>query len=210
MVDELAVAISDLEEERSLELVRARLAKGDDGLSILTSCQEGMKSVGERFEAGEYFISDLMISGEILKRATEVIAPHIKTGASGNKGKVVFGTVKGDIHNIGKDIVVGLLQASGYEVFDLGVDVPAQKFVDAVKDTGAQVLGLSGLLTVAFDSMKETIEALRTANLRSGVKVMIGGSLMSEQVKDFAGADAYGTNAQVAVTLCNQWLGGAK
>lgn len=210
MADELVVAISDLEEEKALKVVRARIAKGEDGLSVLASCQEGMKSVGERFEAGEYFISDLMISGEILKRATEVIAPHIKTGTSGNKGKVVIGTVKGDIHNIGKDIVVGLLQASGYDVTDLGVDVPPQKFVDAVKDTGAKVVGLSGLLTVAFDAMKETVAALGTANLRPGVKVMIGGSLMSEQVMQFAGADAYGTNAQVAVTLCNQWLGGAK
>jgi methanogenic corrinoid protein MtbC1 len=210
MADELATAISDLEEEKALELVRAKLAKGEDALSILARCQEGMKLVGERFEKGEYFISDLLISGEMLKSATALLAPHIKTGGSDNKGKVVIGTVKGDIHNIGKDIVVGLLKASGYDVTDLGVDVSPQKFVDAVKDTGAKVVGLSGLLTVAFDAMKETVAALNAASLRPAVKVMIGGSLMTKQVKEYAGADGFGTDAHAAVVLCNQWLGGAK
>jgi methanogenic corrinoid protein MtbC1 len=210
MSDEIATAISDLEEGRVLELVRARLAKGEDAVAILASCQEGMRLVGQRFESAEYFVSDLMMSGEILKKATELLAPYLKTGAVGIKGKVVLGTVKGDIHNIGKDIVVGLLEASGYDVLDLGVDVPAQKFVDAVKESGAQVVGLSGLLTVAFDSMKDTVAAIDASKLRPGVRVMIGGGTVSEAVQKYTGADAWGSDAHVAVTLCDRWIGGGK
>ena len=124
----------------------------------------------------------------------------------GSRGKVVIGTVKGDIHDIGKDIVVSLLKAANYDVRDLGVDVPPQKVVDTVKETGATVVGLSGLLTIAFDSMKETVAALATAGLRSKVKVMIGGGFVSETVQHYAGADAWGTDAQAAVSLCNQWI----
>jgi methanogenic corrinoid protein MtbC1 len=203
MNDELATAISDLEEEKVLSLLQARLDKGEDALSILTSCQEGMVLVGKRYETGDYFISDLMMSGEIFKRATAILTPRMAAGAGATRGKVVFGTVKGDIHNIGKDLVVGLLRASGYDVADLGVDVPAQKFVDTVKETGARIVGLSGLLTVAFDSMKETVGALRGAGLR--VKVMIGGGPTTGAVKDYTGADAWGMNAQAAISLANQW-----
>ncbi len=205
MADELAMKISDLEESEVLELVKMRLQRGEDAMAVLSSCQEGMKLVGERFEAGEYFISDLMMSGEILKKATEMLAPHLTTEQAGGGAPVVFGTVKGDIHNIGKDIAVSLLKASGYDVHDLGVDVPSQKFVDAVKQTGAKVVGLSGLLTIAFDSMKETIDALHGAGLRPKVKVMIGGGPVTAVVKDYTGADAWGTNAQAAVTFCDQW-----
>ena len=123
-----------------------------------------------------------------------------------DKGKIVFGTVKGDIHNIGKDIVIGLLKAAGYEVRDLGIDVPHEKFVEAVKETGAKIVGLSGLLTIAYDAMKETIESLKAAGLE--VKVMIGGGPMTSAVKEFTGADAWATNAQAAVILANQWTEG--
>jgi methanogenic corrinoid protein MtbC1 len=157
MSDKLAEAISDLEEGSTLQLVQQRLDKGEDALAILASCQEGMILVGKRYEAGEYFISDLMMSGELFKKATEVLGSRIKTSTSSTRGKIVFGTVKGDIHNIGKDLTVGLLRASGYEVTDLGVDVSPQKFVDAVKQTGSKIVGLSGLLTVAFDSRRSRL-----------------------------------------------------
>lgn len=206
MSDELATAISDLEEGKVLQLVQQRLDRGEDAMVILASCQEGMTLVGKRYETGEYFISDLMMSGELFKRATEVLGSRIKTGASGTRGKVVFGTVKGDIHNIGKDLVVSLLRASGYDVTDLGVDVSSQKFVDAVKQTGAKVVGLSGLLTVAFDSMKETVAALSTAGLHPDVKVMIGGGAISATVQQYTGADAWGTDAHAAVSYCNEWI----
>jgi len=163
-----------------------------------------MMKVGKRFETGEYFISDLMLAGDIFKTATAPLEARITAGGgAGKKGKIVFGTVKGDIHNIGKDIVVGLLKAGGFDVLDLGIDVPPRKFVDAVKETRANIVGLSGLLTVAYDAMKETVSALNAAGLK--VKVMIGGGPMTSAVKDFTGADAWGTDAQSAVTLANQW-----
>jgi len=116
--------------------------------------------------------------------------------------------VAGDIHDIGKDLVTFMLDVSGFEVFDLGIDVPVQKFVDAIKETGSTVVGLSGFLTLAFDSMKETVDAIKEAGLRDDVKIMIGGGQMDEQVRDFAGADAFGKNAMEAVKLAQGWIGG--
>jgi methanogenic corrinoid protein MtbC1 len=204
MNEELVAAFSDLEEEKAVRLVTERLEAGDDPMTILAGCQEGMMQVGKRFEKSEYFISDLMMAGEIFKAATAPLEARIATaGGSGTRGKIVFGTVKGDIHNIGKDIVVGLLRAGGFEVIDLGIDVPSEKFVEAVKQTGARIVGLSGLLTVAYGSMKETIRALDGAGLK--VRVMIGGGPMTSAVKEHVGADAFGTDAQAAVRFANQW-----
>jgi methanogenic corrinoid protein MtbC1 len=206
MSDQLATAMADLEESTVLKLVRQRLDAGDNPMAILASCREGMTQVGKRFETREYFISELIMAAEIFKQAMALLSSRLKTDVIGSRGKVVMGTVKGDIHDIGKDIVVSLLKAANYDVRDLGVDVPPQKVVDAVKETGATVVGLSGLLTIAFDSMKETVAALTAAGLRSKVKVMIGGGFVSETVQQYAGADAWGTDAQAAVSLCNQWI----
>ncbi len=205
MSDELALAVSDLEEADAIRLVQQRLDSGEEPLAVLASCQEGMTLVGKRYEAGEYFISDLMMAGELFKTITAPLSDLSAAGNGPGRGRIVFGTVKGDIHNIGKDIVVGLLRASGYEVLDLGVDVPPQKFVDAVKETEAKILGLSGLLTVAFDAMKETVAALETAGLRSRVRVMIGGGPMTVTVKQYTGADEWSINAQDAVSFADRW-----
>jgi methanogenic corrinoid protein MtbC1 len=206
MSDQLTTAMADLEEGTVLKLVQQRLDAGDNPLAILTSCREGMTLVGKRFEACEYYVSELVMAGEIFKQATALLSSRLKSDAIGQRGKVVIGTVKGDIHDIGKDIVVNLLKAANYDVRDLGVDVPPQKVVDAVKETGATVVGLSGLLTIAFDSMKETVNALAAAGLRPKVKVMIGGGSITETVQRYTGADAWGTDAQIAVSLCNQWI----
>jgi methanogenic corrinoid protein MtbC1 len=206
MSDQLATAMADLEEATVLKLVRVKLDAGENPMVILTSCREGMVLVGKRFEAGEYWVSDLMMAGEIFKQVSVLLSSRLKADTIGIRGKVVIGTVKGDIHDIGKDIVVSLLKAANYDVHDLGVDVPPQKIVDTVKETGATVVGLSGLLTVAFDSMKETVAALASAGLRSKVKVMVGGGSVSEKVQYYTGADAWGTDAQSAVSLCNQWI----
>lgn len=203
MNDELAVAISDLEEEKAAQAIHELLAAGVGTAAILASCQEGMMLVGKRYETGEYFVSDLMMAGEIFRNVTAPLNSIVTSNGDNSRGRIVFGTVKGDIHNIGKDIVVGLLRAAGYEVTDLGIDVPPQKFVEAVKETGARIVGLSGLLTVAFDAMKETISAFNAADLK--VKVMIGGGPMTAAVKDYTGADAWSTNAQAAVSFANQW-----
>jgi methanogenic corrinoid protein MtbC1 len=206
MSEQLKKALSDLEEEAALKLVQERLDASDDPMVILAACREGMSEVGERYEANEYYVSDLLMAGEIFKQAVAMIGTNFKTDGGPKRGTVVVGTVQGDIHDIGKDIVVSLLQAGNYNVIDLGVDVPPAKFVDAVRESGAAVVGLSGLLTIAFDAMKDTVDALSAAGLRSNVKVMLGGGSVTEQVREFAGADALGDDAQAAVSLCNQWI----
>jgi methanogenic corrinoid protein MtbC1 len=202
---DLAQLLADLKETEVLDAVKQELAAGTDPNAILGGCQQGMVAVGERFEKNEYFISDLMMAGEIFKEISEILGPHLKVAGGQTAGKIVFGTVQGDIHDIGKDLVVGLLRAANFEVTDLGVDVPPQKFVDALRSTGASVLGLSGLLTVAFDSMKATVEAVKAAGIRDQVKIMVGGAPVDETVCKYAGADVAGGDAQNAVNLCKKW-----
>jgi 5-methyltetrahydrofolate--homocysteine methyltransferase len=162
----------------------------------------------KRFSDCEYFIPDLVFPGRILK--TSELVSEAFQGAeerlNGQGGRI--GTVAGDIHDIGKDLVVFMLDVNGFEVFDLGIDVPAQKFVDKIKETGSRVVGLSGFLTLAFQSMKDTVEAIKKAGLRDKVKIMIGGGQMDDQVRSFSGADAYGKDAMEAVKLAKGWIGG--
>ena len=209
MAKDLVKTLADLKEEEALEIVQNRLNAGDDPLGILDDARRAVEIVGKRFSDCEYFIPDLVYSGEILKRVTEMVKPKITKAAEvKRRGKVVVGTVAGDIHDIGKDIVVFMLDVNGFEVFDLGIDVPVQKFVDKVKETGSKVLALSGFLTLAFQSMKDTVEAIKKAGLRNEVKIMIGGGQIDEQVKSFTGADAYGKDAMEAVKLAKGWIGG--
>jgi methanogenic corrinoid protein MtbC1 len=203
MANELATAVADLDEGKVQELIDAALAGGASPSALLDECRNGMILIGQRYESGEYFLSDLIMAGEIFKTAASGLAAHGGTGGL-SKGTVVLGTVKGDIHDIGKDIVVTMLRGAGYDVEDLGVDVPAAKFIEAVKATGATVVGLSGLLTISFDPMKETVAALKATGLP--VKVMIGGGPITEQVRRYVGADALGADAQAAVALAGQWL----
>jgi trimethylamine corrinoid protein len=208
MASELATLIAELKEKEAADLVIQKLEQGDDPMEILTDAREGMKIVGERFSNGEYFIPDLIYSGEILKDIAKQIEPHIKQKGSDSKklGKIIIGTVVGDIHDIGKDLVVFMLDISGFEVYDLGVDVPVQTFVDKIKETGAMVIGLSGFLTLAFDAMKDTVTAIKDAGLRDSVKIMIGGGQIDDEVKRYTGADAYGKDAMAAVDLAKEWL----
>ncbi len=209
MAKDLVKILADLKEKEALKMVEGRLSAGEDPLKILDDARRAVEIVGKRFSDGDYFIPDLVYAGEILKAITAKVKPKIAKRAEVKRaGKVVIGTVAGDIHDIGKDIVVFMLDVNGFEVFDLGVDVPAQKFVDTIKETGSTVVGLSGFLTLAFDSMKETVEALKKAGLRGKVKIMIGGGQIDDQVKVFAGADAYGKDAMAAVTLARGWIGG--
>ena len=197
--------LADLKEDEVLKQTKSRLDANEDPMNILEDSRKGMELVGKRFADGEYFLPELVFSGELLKEITDMVKPHLKSEAKTKRvGKVVIGTVAGDIHDIGKDIVVSLLQAGNYDVIDLGVDVPPEKFVEAVKESGAKVVGLSGLLTIAFDAMKATVDALKAAGL--DVKVMIGGGSLTEQVREQVGADALGADAQAAVDLCNEWI----
>jgi len=204
---DLTKAIADLEEKEAIRITKARLDKGDDPNAILADSRAGMETVGKRFAEGTYFLPELIYSGEILKGVSELVKPKLKTAVKTKKlGKVIIGTVAGDIHDIGKDIVVFMLDVNGYDVIDLGIDVPIPKFVEAIKESGATVVGLSGFLTLAFDAMKETIAAIEKAGLRKKVKIMIGGGQIDEEIKKYTGADAYGKDAMVAVTLAKQWL----
>jgi methanogenic corrinoid protein MtbC1 len=207
MSDELVKLMSDLKEDEALENVKKRIEKGEDALKILAEARSAMEIVGKRFAAGEYFIPDLIYSGEILKEISEIVRPKMKGQAEVERiGTIVLGTVAGDIHDIGKDIVAFMLDISGFEVIDLGIDVPIQKFVDTLKQTRAPVLALSGFLTLAFESMKETVEAVKAAGLRDKVKIMIGGGQIDEEVRRYTGADAFRPDAVSAVTLAKEWI----
>jgi methanogenic corrinoid protein MtbC1 len=205
-METLIQKLADLEEQAVLAQVQQALDDGTDPLQIFEACRQGMVLVGDRYESGEYFVSDLMLAADIFKSASAILQPSMVGVSTETKGAVVMGTVAGDIHDIGKDLTVGMLQASGYQVHDLGVDVAPAAFVGKLQETGATVLGLSGLLTIAFDAMKETIAAVEAAGLRPGVKVMIGGGPVDETACKYTGADAWGDSAQAAVSLAAQWM----
>jgi methanogenic corrinoid protein MtbC1 len=204
--DRLSEAIADLDEDAALKSVAERVDAGEDAYQILEVCREGMNEVGRRFEAGDYWISDLMMAGVIFKQISDRLAPHLEGRAGPSRGTIVFGTVKDDIHDIGKDLVVLSLGAAGFDVVDLGVDVPPERFVEEVRRTGATVVGLSGLLTVAFDAMRDTVTALEEAGLRPGVRVMIGGGPVGDMTREVTGADAWGKDPLDAVRLAEGWL----
>lgn len=208
MAKDLGKALGDLKEDEAIAITQEKLDAGVDAMQILAEAGKGMETVGTRFSKGEYFIPDLVYSGEILKRINEIVKPKL-TGGQTKKtgGKVIIATVAGDIHDIGKDIVVFMLDVAGFEVYDMGVDVPIQKIVDKVKETGAPVLGLSGFLTLAYDAMKYTIDAIKAAGLRDKVKIMIGGGQITPEIVKYTGADAYGKDAIEGVNLAKKWLG---
>lgn len=210
MPKDFVALLADLEEEEVIKLTKQRLEAGEEALAILEDSRKAMEVVGDRFVAGQYFIPELVYSGELLKQITELVKPHLaQTGETKHLGKVVIGTVAGDIHDIGLNIVEFMLSVNGFEVHNLGVDVPAEKFVEKMKETSAPVLGLSGFLTLAFDAMKGTVEALEAAGIRDKMKIMIGGGQMDDEIMKYAKADAYGSDAMAAVSLAKKWIGGS-
>jgi len=205
MSGKLVNLIADLQEGEALETARELLDAGTDPLAILDYCNEATEIVGKRFEDGKYFIPDLLMSGEILKQISELVKSRLtKEAEASYVGKVVIGTVEGDLHDIGKNIVTFLMEANGFKVFDLGVDVPPEKFVEAIKEHQPDVVGMSALLTLAFDSMKRTVDAIKEAGLRDQVKIVIGGCPTDEKVAAFVGADAYAKDAQEGVLLAKK------
>jgi methylmalonyl-CoA mutase cobalamin-binding domain/chain len=208
MSDNLVEAMVDMREQEALDIAGKMLEDGVDPMKILDDCSAAMEEVGKRFESGEYFLPQLMLAGEMLKQVSAMVKPKL-TGETEKKrlGKVLIGTVKGDIHDIGKDIVTFLLDVNGFEVKDLGIDVAPTKFVEAIKEFKPRVVGMSGLLTLAYDSMKETVEAIKEAGLRDDIKIMIGGGQMSDKVSEYAGADAYGKDAIHGIALAKKWTG---
>ncbi len=207
---QLIDAIASMEEDQALAVARQMLDDGEEPQAILDACKDAMAVVGQRYEQGEYFLPELVIAGDMLATIGAVVKPHmqVQTAGAAKQGTVVIGTVQGDIHDIGKDIVGFMLDVNGFEVVDLGVDVPASEFVAKIAEVKPQVVGLSGFLTLAFDQMKATVDAIRAAGLRDQVKIMIGGAIMDETVRTYIGADAYGSDATAAVRLAQGWTGG--
>jgi methanogenic corrinoid protein MtbC1 len=208
MSKKLVNAIADMREEEALKLVREMVEGGSEPMAILDAAREAMEIVGQRYEKGIYFLPELILAGEMLNQITDIMKPELaKLPEVKRRGKVLIGTVEGDIHDIGKNIVTFMLDVNGFDVLDLGVDVPAQKFVEAMLDFQPQVVGLSGFLTLAFDAMKDTVAAIESAGLRDGVKIMIGGGQVNEKIQEYAGADAYGKDAMAGVSLAKKWVG---
>lgn len=209
MSEGLSELILTLKRDAVLEIVERRLGAGEDPLRILDDCRQSMTLVGERFQQGDFFLADLILSAEIFKEAAAVIEPRLsRAKASQTRGRVLVGTLQGDIHDLGKSILITMLRANSFEVHDLGVDVPPSAVVEKVKALKPQVVGFSALITTAFLSMKEAVALLQEAGLRDSVKVMIGGGVTTAGVRDYVGADFQTTDAMEGVAYCLKITGG--
>lgn len=209
----MAEALSDLflalKRDAILEIVGRRLKAGEDPLRILDDCRLGMTLVGERFQEGDIFLAELILSAEIFKEVAAIVEPHLSRAKPAKaRGRVLIGTLQGDIHDLGKNILVTLLKAHSFEVHDLGVDVPPSAVVEKVKELNPNVVGFSALITTAFLSMKEAVALLQKAGLRDRVKIMIGGGVTTAEVRDYVGADFQATDAMEGVTYCLKITGG--
>ena len=203
MTSKLAIALVELERGKVIASVTERAAGGEDPLRILEECREGMTTVGELYQKGDYYLAELMLSAEIFKSAMEILEPHLSTARSqGSAGRVVLATLKGDIHDLGKNILAVLLKAQGFEVHDIGIDVPPARVLETVKQTQPDFVGFSALITTAFEQMKTAAEMLDGAGLRQRVKLMIGGGVTTPQVRDYVGADFQTTDATRGVAYC--------
>ena len=208
MSKKLIDAITEMHEEDALKITQELLDGGTSPLEVLDTCRKGLDAIGKRFEEGTYFLPELMLAGEMMNQVTEILKPKLAEMPDRERqGKVLIGTVEGDIHDIGKNIVSFMLDVNGFEVRDLGVDVPPQKFVEAIKEFQPQIVALSGFLTLSFDAMKETVAAIESAGLRDKVKIMIGGGQINEEIKEYAHADGYGKDAVAGVTYAKKWVG---
>ena len=209
MSEKLVDAIVNMKEDEAVSITNELIEGGEDPAKILDACREAVGVVGKRFEEGTYFLPELIMAGEMLSEISKIVKPKLQGAQESKKaGKVLIGTVEGDIHDIGKDIVTFMLDVNGFDVLDLGIDIPPAKFVEAIKDFQPEVVGLSGFLTLAFDSMVETVKAIKDAGLRDQVKIMIGGGQIDEVIKEYTGADAYGLDAIAAVNLTKEWIEG--
>ncbi len=210
-MQDLVNAVVELMEEEALELTRQYLASGRSGKEVFGAWQQGLAEIGARFEKKEYFVPELILSGELMRAGSEIIKPYL-TGDGGDEekklGKALIATVEGDIHDIGKNIAAMMMDIASLEVKDLGVDVPAKTIVEEAGVWQPDIIGLSGLLTLAYDPMKEVVEGLKAAGLRDQIKVIIGGGQTDEHVCKYVGADIFATDAMVNVSYAQKWLGG--
>jgi methanogenic corrinoid protein MtbC1 len=212
MEEKLKEAFLGMRRQEVVDLVEDALASGVDPLDILKVCREAMEAVGKRFETGEFFLSELIYSAEVFKAVTAILEPGLlaRRMAEDSKGIIVFGTPKGDIHDLGKNIVATMMQAQGFTVRDLGVDVPAERLVQEILETGAPILALSALITPAFASMKEAITLLKEKGLRDKTFVIIGGGVTTDFSRKEVGADAQTLDPAEAIRLCTEYIGGKR
>ena len=204
--EKLAAAMGELDEDTVKELLEQVMAEGGaDADKAMEACQKGMDTVGQLFEEGEYFVGDLIYAGEILTEATNIIKPALTGDGQEKYGKMILCTVKNDLHDIGKNIVRAMLEAGGFEVMDLGIDVDPQTIVETAKNEGIKIIALSGVLTLAVDSMKDTIEAFKAAGMRDDVKIIVGGAPVTETVCASVGADEWALSPQKTVSVCQAW-----
>lgn len=211
--ERLIACVADLNERRALELVRQRIEQDEDPLRIVEDCQEGLRRVGLRYERREYFLSGLIMAGEIFRQAMELLGPIIERRFVGSdSGTILIGTVEGDIHDIGKNNLSLLLTGYGFTVIDLGVDVPPAEFLKKAEEFRPDVIGLSGLLTTSYDSMRATVRLIRSAadERTARTPIILGGNQLSEQVCAYVGGDAWVTDAMNGVRLCQRLIGGAQ
>jgi len=206
MQEELFNRIVDMDEEGSIELAKKYLDEGGDPQKLLEICRNAMGVIGDKFEKGEYFLSELILGGEIFSSIMEFTLPHVKEGDTEKLGKIVLGTVKDDIHNIGKDIFKAFAEAAGFDVVDIGVDVPVDDFVAKVKENKPDIIGMSCLITAGISSMKKTVEAIKAAGI-TDAKIIIGGGRVDEEVRQLVGADAWADDAAKGVRLCKELVG---
>jgi dimethylamine corrinoid protein len=211
MMNKLVKAMKNLEEEKVVGEVQSRLQDNEDPIKILEDLQDGMRLVGDEYENGSYYLSELIMSATVFQKAAELLSDKLAASSSqAEHGTFVIGTVKDDIHDIGKNIVATLLACRGFNVVDLGVDVPAEAFIEAIKEHKPGVVGLSCLLTTAFDSMKNIVKAIEKAGLRSNLSILIGGATIDSNTSKYVGADAFCLNANQAVITAQKMSGGAK
>lgn len=203
--EQIKTAMKELDEEALLSAMKELMEKGGDVKAALEACQAGMEGVGELFEEGEYFVGDLIFAGEIMSEALEIIKPALTAGGEGGGGRVLICTVRDDLHDIGKNIVKSLLEAGGFEVLDLGVDVKAEDIVETARKENIRIIAMSGVLTLSLEAMKEVTEAFAAAGLRDKVRIIVGGAPVNDVSGPATGADAWTQSPQKAVSICQSW-----
>jgi methanogenic corrinoid protein MtbC1 len=206
--EKIVDAFINLDESATLQHVKSMLALGVNPVEILEECRKGMLAVGERFERGDFFLSEMIMASEIYKQVTEQIKPYLITSASKTNGKIVIGTVEGDIHDIGKNILISLLEVEGFNIVDLGVDVPPERFVEAIREHNPNIIGMSCLLSTSIETMKSTVDAIVEAGLRDKIRIIIGGGRLERNAAEYIKPDAYTDNAAQGVKMCLKLLRG--
>ncbi len=207
MKKDLAQELVDFNKDAVLGEITRRLKDGDAPIQLIRELQDGMGRIGQKFETGDFFLSELMMSADLFSKAMQLLEPRMKETAVETIGTIVLGTPKGDIHDIGKNIFATVAKGNGFEVIDLGIDVPTQRFVDAVTEICPQILGFSALLTPSFDPMKQVVDTLRDKGLRDNLNIIVGGGVTTETVKRYVGADAQTTDVIDGIKQCKGFLG---